>query len=1282
MTESGASPEAVLLGQAYEILAKRGGIAYLLEQKLLDPEDPSLRPWKKLKVNDVTRALYKAMEITDPELQAVVSTTIEHMALTAFGHGYTVMRACLESLDSAFRRATGRRVVTKRLRAIYCPLLLPGSPSLDARDRVEELYRAFGIDGLRDPAWTSKGQCANADFALWIEGDHVAFLLVEEYSYEARGDWADFRHQGTHLNELLAYRRLLESRSVFARVTAEVEEAQFDLSDDIRHYLTALTHKDKPLYKLCQAASYVASLHDLLRRNRLLPEGPVLLRAIAMTPSGVESLGASNSPADPRHTLLLKLAQAYRDTATDPEDDPDTLKRRIEKAFNGMLRKLPKALRDGMSSLKNPSLGEDYAFAFEERTSDFTNPNDTFTLDEATALIPLGDGIESYFGGDARAVIRAEMAARLTPAGRLSLRDIHAAAVVAGLKNAKRGQLNLIALEGNPGIGKTTAVREYLATTDSGYLMLYLSPRVVINRDVTSSFARSPHSGEATGILTLTTYSDLISAAPEWYRQQTRQAATRRIVEGAVVADGVPDLKRPNGSILVISPEEEAEIESRFHANRLGVRQISEYEAKAYDQRHVGVLKTLATTARELLALNPDLRRVVLTAAIQGFKKAQNRTTISALSHLFRNSGETHQGVAERRAWAKAIPNIIVMVDELAGDGAGAPLVHAIAQWLREQFLDPFEGESPFTVILIAADASLGNEIVFERYLNDGAETPEKVLVAKSRGRKPFDWVANEINVGGRKVPALHVMTNSFPAKALTLHYTVRLKNLRVGQESEGSKTVRQLIRQELEPVLLESACQEIERALKQGANQIIYFAQNKPFLRELRKTLIERNREALKEEEVQCLDSSVPAHQRKRLVEPAQRDRVKIFLMTSSGARGVSFPKADWIIAAMPRFGIEAQLMEIAQLIYRGRGKTRDESGQLFDGDTLSRHLVFTIDDLVVNQGEIDERQWLRNSLNLLTLLVMLRATVFTRITGDACLNHPLALVPVGAIGVEETINQMSNQVREFVNEAESVSRDSSGGMRSLLRSAITHAKKIFASVDLQGVAQSDKEARSYAQPEFVRALHSAVASGIAPLIPLPDASSPILPKHLHFVGPLVLEQWSDFTKTESLLIEQHDKQLAQAIEEFKKQLWVIKKHDATPKSLRNPTAELLRLLQETKHNDANDFRVIKSLSSANTWVAFPADYLTFLSQPQRDDGQQFVLKHEELWMSALCALFGVGAMPLPPLPNYKSFPWAAAVCPTTPLSLNLVFNDRYFMVSNELNLLNTLLLSREEEQ
>src|SRR5262249_52392627 len=145
----------------------------------------------------------------------------------------------------------------------------------------------------------------------------------------------------------------------------------------------------------------------------------------------------------------------------------------------------------------------------------------------------------------------------------------------------------------------------------------------------------------------------------------------------------------------------------------------------------------------------------------------------------------------------------------------------------------------------------------------------------------------------------------------------------------------------------------------------------------------------------VALLDSSISDRERKRLIEPAVRDRQRVFLMTSSGARGVSFPRATTLIGLGPRFAVGTGVLGIAPLVSRGRGGT---------GDFLDRRLVLLLQDFVVADAAIDERQWLRRTLDLLSALLLLRATILTRVTGDAGLrNQKAAIVPVGPVGADD---------------------------------------------------------------------------------------------------------------------------------------------------------------------------------------------------------------------------------------------------------------------------------------
>jgi len=1286
VSELSLHQQAVLWGQAYEVLVKRGVVYHLIERQLVSAERTSLTAWNGPKVMDVAKAMHAALDLTDPEAQSFVNAAVEHMALTAFGTGYTVMRAYIDSIEADTRPFIAKKLTVK---ALWCPLSLPGvTPATNAErsDRrtklLDDFATEFGIDGLRDLRWTAKGQPANADFILWLDYDgRSTHLLVQEYSFNMPGELQDFRDQGAHLKELERHRRFLDSRSVFARVTAEVDQEHFELSEDIRHYLLALTSENKPLYKLCQASSYATTTAELLQ-SRACVAGSVRARALAVTPNGLEGLAAyvCGASEDPRYRLMQQLATAYRETANVTDGDEAALTRLAAKAFEGTLAKLPKELRAQMKSLRGqqPMPGQDYEFSFAEQTTDFHNPDDAFSIDEALKLIPSCKDLDDYFGGDARSAVEVEMAARLERRGRLSLRDIHASAIAAGLQRAQPGELNLIALEGNPGIGKTTAVRDHLASTESGFLLLYVSPRVVINRDVSSSLARSD--GDLTGILTLTTNSQLIATADNWHKKLVDAGEARaRKIDGAVVADGISCLNIPDGSILVLTPEQEQELENKHTASKFWKSALSEYEDHVHDRALPGVLKTLSTTARELLGLNRGVNRLVLTAAIQGFReRANQKTTIEALSGLFTNKWDSLKGVDERREFARTMPTVVVMVDELAGDGAGAPFFHAIANWLRQEFLEPFEAEpSPFTVVLIASDASLSNEVVLERYLNSGARTPDKVLVSKSRGKRPFDLAVKDVTVQGRKVRALHVMTNSFPASHLTLRYSIRMTNVHVGLTETGApQTVRQAIRDHAEEAFLDNACTEIRRALASQASQIIYFAQDKLFLRAIKDALTGQG--GLPSESVQVLDSSVPGYERKRLVEPNVRDKIRVFLMTSSGARGVSFPKTDWIIASVPRFNLEAQLMEIAQLIYRGRGKHKNELGTDINGDKVPRTLVFTVDDFLVLDDAIDERQWLRQSLDLMTLLVILRSTVFTRITGDAGLIQPLALVPVGAVGAEEVVSLMSQHVSVFMKEARLYrSKAKSTDLASLATRALDNVIAIFSRADLHGLARRGSDERSYVRHEVARSIYDVACNSIRALIPRPSGDRPLLPRHMSFFGPVVVENWEAFEKQEIFAFEEHDAALSEAVRKLKGQLHDIKTNNAFPASFRNPAEALLGLLYREDHDEANEFKTLKALKSPNTWVAVPAGYPTFTAAKQPTDGREFALKDADIWYDGLARTLGSSAV-IPPIPSYKSFPWAATVGRVNALNLDLVFDDRYFMASNELNLLNTLLLSR----
>jgi hypothetical protein len=1271
--------QAVLWGQAFEVLVKRGVLACLVDRGLVSYDQPELTEWKHAKLSHLYGAMLRHLDILDETVIERVKAAGQHMAVVAYGLGYTAMREYLKKIERPLQRKA------LQVRALWCPLTMPGPRDVEAELFLAQraVHERFGLPGSPALDLVGKGMPGNADFILWLSGTHSEdYLLVQEYSYDMPGQLGDFREEDAHLDELSRYCRLVDSRGVFARVTAEVDEERFELSNDIKTYLGALTADNKPFYKLCQASGYAESTVKLLAQKGLLAK-PCMTRALAITPNGLESLAARFVPSetnDSRFLLMEQLGAAYRNVRKLADGDENGLRAAVEQVFNGIYRRLPGALMKGTKGLRSvPKPGEDFLLEFEEEVPKFANPMQLFGRDDILQMVDDSDALQSFFGQPTKTAV-SEALDELAPGqADIPLRDAHAAAVVAGLNAARPGRVHVLGLEGNPGIGKTTAVTRYLAKQSTGYLYLYVSPRVVINRDVTEKLAR--RDGEPTGILTITTNAQLIASAERWHINQVDQGKdTRRHIDGAVVADGVAGLATPKRSVLVLDPEQEREIEAAHAGSRLSKMTLSENEDVVQERSLMGVLGCMSGTTRELLELNPSVNRAVLTAALQGFReKGGGKNTIQALSQLFKNAADRKAGVEERRAFAQRMPVVVVMVDELAGDGAGSPFVHTVAQWLESEFIEPFGDEgSPFTVVLIVSDASLGNEVVLDRYLNAGDRTPDKMLVSKSEGERPFRLAATKVRLGGAKRDTLHVMTNSYPASKLSIRYRVNLSAVRIQEAQPGlMETPRRAIRRVAEERLLENAATEILKAVDAGASQVVYFAQDKMFLRDLRAHLESESDLGKTEGSIEILDSSVPGWKRKQLLEETKRDSVKVFLMTSSGARGVSFPKTDWIIASVPRFSIEAALMEIAQLMYRGRGMYRNDQGKIVSGDNVPRKLVMLVDDFLVHEEEMDLRHWLRQSIDLLTLLVMLRSTIYTRITGDSGLKQKLALVPVGAVGLEELKSLMSSYVADFINEADTyVKGKGDRTLTALATKARTNAFELFSRFRMNATARTTADGLSFVRQADASDYLQKVCGAITPLLP-EQGGRPKIPEHVFFSGPLLLENWAHFDKREVFSFEGHSVQEQKLTKELYFQLKDIDKNSTFPSALRIPASNLLRILGRESHDAATEFNTIKGLNSANTWVVLPAAYPQFLKKRGDGRGEEVgTVTDPDLWRDGLGRGLPGGAE-MPAIPRYDGAPWAAGVGQVNPLRLDLVFDDRYFMASNEMNLLNTLLLS-----
>jgi hypothetical protein len=1293
------SVAAYIWGDLFEVAVKRGCLGFLATSGYLPPD--AVEDWKRTRVEQLHNYLYVNLDLIDPAERARHSSTLAHMLVQGYGLGWTALR-------EAFRQFGSERI---RVRGLHGPLQLPGireqgRRAIDRTKAAADLWTALSLGGQPDGGWADQGGPANADLLLWLQiDDGQQHVLALEFSANPPAVAEDFSSSRPHLWELLAHTRRIESRGVFTRIGATLTDEQFTLSKGLVGNLSAFTTRDKPLFKLCQSASYATEFVTLMAA-RGTPLVNVTAHAIAITNSGVESLRASAAnPDNPRWKLMLALGEAYREHEKLDPDNPTALNDEIRLVRTQIVQGLPPPFRRAVAeALEATDPASGFQLQLSEHLTGLMNPATPGDVDELLAGVDESAAVCDLLSARHP---REHVRQRVRSAdGSITLRHVHAAAIRAATEAAPPGRITVIAAEGCPGIGKTTAVMDALRDLDSGFLWLYASPRLVINGEVTNRMARVD--GKPTGILTLTANARLISGASAWWR--FKHPNQRRRVEAAVVVDGVPAIRDLKRSTILVTPDQGTEIEARFSGTPMRKRTEDEYTDRLSREFLPGVLETLARTTRDVLDHNRNINRLLLATSIQGFRnllqgdaRRRARDTVERLSELFGTRASEPGGDLERARFAQRIPTIVVMVDEIAGDGAGGPFVHALARWLNQEFIDPFTGTDagPYRVIFVLSDASLANADVFGTYLEHELDAPEKVLVSPSQPAQALRVHAGTVRLSGLRLPVLHVMADGYFARSLQIDYQLQLVRVKRDSSLEAqSASARKAVLDQESQRTLRRAVESVFAAVAKTprGQQVIFYAQDKLLLRAVCGGLLQPDRlesellgpiqtqgVILAEDQIAILDAGVPPDDRIKLVQPSVRDTKRLFLMTSSGARGVSFPLATTIIAMVPRFAIESGFMELAQLIYRGRGDTRAPwSDETIKGDLLDRRIVLILQDFLLTDDEIDARQWLRRTIDMLSALVLLRATLLTRMTGDSGIpGQRAAIVPVGRIGTDEAGDGLANAVGVFLHECDVFLYRNPDVAQGLVRKAREGVATFFESFERIGRLESGQQ--SITEERALRPLVEQITARVGPLLDPTDVAA--LPEQVYCLGPVWLESWTPIPSEESFQIRALSQPERLSLELLRRQLRQIGGTWRTfPLELTWAARDLARILERPEELGDRNFRAKRRSEMVKRWACVPLEYTSFCFA-EGEHGRLArapELDEHAFWRDGMLRLLTASATPAtwePIIPRYKHVPFLVVTTSGDPTGLSRAFDGRYFMASTELNLLNTLLFVPESE-
>ncbi|MCK7581963.1 MAG: hypothetical protein MZV65_44320 [Chromatiales bacterium] len=162
-------------------------------------------------------------------------------------------------------------------------------------------------------SYPARGEPANADFMLWLSTDREDYLLVQEYAFDMPQTVADFTDQNAHLEELTRHRRLIDSRSSLC--PDHGRGGRRSVCAVRRHQAAsrcADARQQAVLQAVAQGCSYAENTATWLRNDGVLTN-PCNVRALAITPNGLESLSArflADNPDDPRRRLMEQMGLA------------------------------------------------------------------------------------------------------------------------------------------------------------------------------------------------------------------------------------------------------------------------------------------------------------------------------------------------------------------------------------------------------------------------------------------------------------------------------------------------------------------------------------------------------------------------------------------------------------------------------------------------------------------------------------------------------------------------------------------------------------------------------------------------------------------------------------------------------------------------------------------------------------------------------------------------------------------------------------------------------------
>ncbi|MDJ0601587.1 MAG: hypothetical protein QNJ37_22420 [Crocosphaera sp.] len=389
---------------------------------------------------------------------------------------------------------------------------------------------------------------------------------------------------------------------------------------------------------------------------------------------------------------------------------------------------------------------------------------------------------------------------------------------------------------------------------------------------------------------------------------------------------------------------------------------------------------------------------------------------------------------------------------------------------------------------------------------------------------------------------------------------------------------------------------------------------------------------------------------------------------MTSSASRGLSFPNVKHILVEIPRFEVEKNLMEVIQVIYRGRGN--DEI------DKQDKQLIFYLtEQAVYDQEEDTENRKLaiqESVLSFINLLLILKTSIMTRIQGFGKIgDHQFLMIPVSGKSVsaagETFSSKLSNLIRQLKKEARK-SYDNeklievANYLEKLLQECDFTLKKMFKDSQKSGISPLDLRTDLFNQ--FLKRIDNSFEE-LLNYYPI---------EQCHINGSLLVVPIKNKGIEERYKIKTDNNSKTLNYEEIINNLEYVKKHTKLPETITRTVTDVIKFVDTMfeKNNSVQNYEQNSQYDDQYYAIPLYAFIIPELLEEyfQYDDDQTEKYSFKDILMLYLRSLYPVSNL-LPIGSQYEQFPFIIF----RSYSLNelryKLFTDKYLLNSNEINIL-----------